>query len=141
MKNISLKFVLVCAILLAGLLQAGQLETFVVIVNESVPAESLGTAALKDVYTGKTTYWDDGQTVVIAVLADKTDAAIKEVSGMDASQFKTFWQRMVFSGRGHQPKKLEDADALVAWVAATKGAIAIVPAETALKGVKILEVK
>jgi hypothetical protein len=96
---------------------------------------------LKDIYTGKTAYWQGGQSVVIAVLAGKTDAALKEVSGMDASQFKTFWQRMVFSGRGQLPRKADDADALVALVAATKGAIALVPAEAGLTGVKTLEIK
>jgi hypothetical protein len=86
-------------------------------------------------------YWEGGQNVVIAVLAEKTDAALKEVSGMNASQFKTFWQRMVFSGRGQQPRKADDAASLVALVASTKGAIALVPADADLKGVKKLEVK
>jgi hypothetical protein len=60
---------------------------------------------------------------------------------MDPSQFKTFWQRLVFSGRGQQPKRLEDASALVATVAATKGAIAFVPEGVPLQGVKIVEIK
>jgi hypothetical protein len=60
---------------------------------------------------------------------------------MDASQFRTFWQRLVFSGRGQLPKKAEDADSLVALVAANKGAIALVPADAGLKDVKILDVK
>ena len=79
--------------------------------------------------------------MVIAVLPDKTDAALKEVSGMDASQFKTFWQRLMFSGRGQQPRKADDAAALVALVASTKGAIALAPLDADLKGVKKLEVK
>jgi hypothetical protein len=86
-------------------------------------------------------YWEGGQRVVITVLADKTDAALKEVSGMDASQFKTFWQRLAFSGRGQPPRKANDAASLVALVASTKGAIALVPADAELKGVKKIEVK
>ena len=79
--------------------------------------------------------------MIIAVLPDKTDAALQQASGMEASQFKTFWQRLAFSGRGQEPKKAEDANALVALVAANKGAIAIVPADTALTGVKKIEIK
>ena len=75
------------------------------------------------------------------VLAGQTDAALAEVSGMDASHFKTFWQRMVFSGRGQQPKQADDAAALVKLVAVTKGAIALVPAEVELPGVKLLKVQ
>jgi hypothetical protein len=60
---------------------------------------------------------------------------------MDASQFKTFWQRMVFSGRGQQPRRADNAASLVAQVAATKGAIALAPANADLKDVTILKVK
>ena len=62
-------------------------------------------------------------------------------TSMDASHFKTFWQRMVFSGRGQMPKEIGDTAALVAYVASTKGAIAIVLADADLKGVKTLKVK
>jgi ABC-type phosphate transport system substrate-binding protein len=124
-----------------GAVQAAPIGGSVVIANKEVPVDSLSATELKDIYTGKTAYWQGGQSVVIAVLSGKTDAALKEVSGMDASQFKTFWQRLVFSGRGQLPKKAEDADSLVALVAANKGAIALVPADAGLKDVKILDVK
>ena len=136
-----LKTSLVCLALLAGVAQSQALTGAVVIVNEGVSATSLSADALKDIYTGKTAYWEGGQSVTIAVLTDKTDAALKEVSGMDGSQFKTFWQRLAFSGRGQQPKKADDAAALVALVASTMGAIALVPADTALTGVKKIEIK
>jgi ABC-type phosphate transport system substrate-binding protein len=138
---ISLKIGLVCAGLLAAALRAAPTAGSVLIANKDVPVDSISPAALKDIYTGKTAYWQGGQGVVLAVLADSNDAALKEVSGMDASQFKTFWQRLVFSGRGQLPKKADDAGSLVALVAATKGAIALVPAEAGLTGVKVLEVK
>jgi ABC-type phosphate transport system substrate-binding protein len=141
MKFLSLKLGLLCAALFAGTVGVQALDGAVLIVNEGVPATSLSASALKDIYTGKTTYWDGGQSVVIAVLSDKTDAALKETSGMDASQFKTFWQRIAFSGRGQQPKKADDTAAIVALVASTKGAIALVPADADLKGVKKVEIK
>jgi hypothetical protein len=140
-----LKIGLVCAVLLAGALQAAALDGVVVIVNKSVPADSISAAALKNIYIGRTTYWPDGQSVNIGVLdnqiTDKTDAALEEVSGMDTSHFKIFWQRMVFSGRGQMPDKLGDVASLVAFVASNKGAIAIVPADADLTGVKKLEIK
>jgi ABC-type phosphate transport system substrate-binding protein len=140
-----MKMVLVWLLWLAGTLQAAALDGTVVIVNQSVPLDSISAAALKDIYTGKTTYWQGGQSVDIGVLNDqitgKTDAALEAVSGMDLRHFRTFWQRMVFSGRGQQPDKLGDVAALVAFVASHKGAIAIVPAEADLKSVKKLEVK
>jgi ABC-type phosphate transport system substrate-binding protein len=112
-----------------------------VIVNESVAATSLDKAALKDLYTGKTAYWPGGDSVNIVVLTEKTDKALEDVSGMSASQFKTHWQRLTFSGRGKQPKEFDTDAKVMALVAATKGAVALVPAGTALQGVKKLEIK
>ena len=142
MKFISLKIGLAFALWLVVALPAGALKGVVVIANKGVPVSSLSTAALKDIYTGKTTYWEDGQSVVIVVLAGKNeDATLNEVSGMDTGQFKTFWQRMVFSGRGQEPKKANDTASLVAFIAATRGAIGIVSADAELKDVIVLQIK
>ncbi len=140
MNPFSRTFVLSFAASVAGVLHASPPSGVVLIANESVQSDRLSGAALKDVYTGRKTYWEGGQNIVIAVLPGQTDAAVREVSGMDASQFKTFWQRLVFSGRGQQPRKADDAASIVSLVASTRGAIALVPAETPLKGVKKIEV-
>jgi ABC-type phosphate transport system substrate-binding protein len=142
MKSIFQIVGLALVLVLGGSLPAAGLDGFVLIANKSVPETTLSAAALRDIYTGKVTYWDDGQSVVIIVLADKAgNAALNEASGMDASQFKTFWQRMLFSGRGQQPRKADNAASLVAQVAAAKGAIALAPANADLKDVTILKVK
>jgi ABC-type phosphate transport system substrate-binding protein len=113
----------------------------VVVANESVPVTSLDAGALKDIYAGKTMYWDGGAAVVIVVAGDQANAALEAASGMNPSAFKTHWQRLGFSGRGQPPKKADDVDKALALVASTKGAIAVVPAGTEAKGVKKLEVK
>jgi ABC-type phosphate transport system substrate-binding protein len=141
MKSYLTKVGLFAAVLLAGILPVRALDGAIVIANSSLAADSLTADALKEVYTGKTKYWDGGQNIVIVVLPDKTDAALQQASGMEASQFKTFWQRLAFSGRGQAPRQADDAAAVVALVASTKGAIAIVPADTAVAGVKKIEVK
>ena len=141
MNTLIRKLSLLGALLLATALPASAADGFVVIANEGAPSASLTAAQLKDIYTGKTMYWDGGAAVTLVYIADNTDAALKEYSGMDTSAFKTFWQRLAFSGRGQQPKKADDAAAAVALVVSTKGAICIVPADTDLKGVKKIEVK
>lgn len=113
----------------------------VVIAHEAAPAAALSPAALKDMLTGKTMHWEGGQAVALVFVGDATDAALKEACGMDGGAFKTFWQRLVFSGRGQQPKKADTPEAAVALVSATKGALALVPKGTEPKGVKVLEVK
>jgi hypothetical protein len=112
-----------------------------VIAHEGVKTSTLDKAALKDILVGKTAYWEGGQAVVIVVLAEKTDAALQDLTGMSASQFRTHWQRLAFSGRGKQPKEADSIDKLLALVADNKGAVALIPAGTALKGVKKIELK
>jgi ABC-type phosphate transport system substrate-binding protein len=141
MKSFLLKIGLLIALLVVGTFRALALDGAVVIANFSVAADSLSADDLKDIYTAKTKYWDDGQAIIIVVLPDKTSAALQQVSGMDGSQFKTFWQRLMFSGRGSEPKKAGDAAALVALVASTKGAIALVPDDAELKGVKKIKIQ
>lgn len=141
MKNLFRNLGLISLLFLATAVPALALDGFVVIANESAPSASLTSAQLKDIYTGKSMYWEGGAAVTIVYVGDKTDAALKDVAGMDSSAFKTFWQRLAFSGRGQAPKKVDDAAAAVAAVASTKGAIAIVPADADLKGVKKIEIK
>jgi ABC-type phosphate transport system substrate-binding protein len=140
-KSFSLKLGLFAALLVAGSFRALAQDGAVLIANASVAADSLSAGALKDIYTAKTKYWDDGQAIIIVLLPDKTDVALQQVSGMNGNQFKTFWQRLTFSGRGSEPEKADDAAALVALVASTKGAIALVPMDAKLIGVKKIEVK
>jgi ABC-type phosphate transport system substrate-binding protein len=132
---------LLAALLCVGAGRAHALDGAVVIANPGVPTDSLTANTLKDIYTGKTKYWEDGQAIVIVVLPDQTDGALQQVCGMDTSSFKTFWQRLVFSGRGRLPKKANDMSTLMEMVASTKGAIALAPANAELNGVKKLETK
>lgn len=135
-----LKTWLWCAAVALTALRAHALDGAVVIASEDAPAASLTAEELKDILTGKTMYWSGGQAVTILYVGD-TDAALQTACGMNSSQFKTHWQRIAFSGRGQAPKKADDVAGLVTQVAATKGAIAIAPANAELKGVKQIEVK
>jgi hypothetical protein len=139
MKTRFLKLFLVAAALCA--VATAKALDGVVAANEGVPAASLDASALKDILTGKTMYWEGGAAVVIVLAGDKADAAMEQASGMNASSFKTHWQRLAFSGRGQPPKKADDVEKALALVASTKGAIVILPAGTEPKGAKKIEVK
>jgi hypothetical protein len=140
MRSFPRNIAFVSALFLGGVLHAGSLAGVVVIANEGVRVDHISAEALRNLYTGRTVYWGGGDHVVIAVLAGMNDEALSEVSGMDPSEFRTFWQRLVFSGRGEEPRTEPDANALVKFVASTRGAIALVPSDVELKGVKTLEV-
>lgn len=141
MKLNIVKSVVLAAALLFGSVASLVAQSADVVVNPEVKASTLDKNALKDIFLGKTAYWEGGQAVSIIVLTDKTDAALQETTGMSASQFKTHWQRLTFSGRGKQPKEADSAEKLMALVASTKGAVALIPSGTPLQGGKKLEIK
>jgi hypothetical protein len=113
----------------------------VVVANEGAPVAELSADALKDMLTGKKMYWEGGAAVVIVLAGDKADGALEAASGMNASAFKTHWQRLAFSGRGQPPKKADSVDAAMTTVGSTKGAIAILPAGTEPRGAKKISIK
>jgi ABC-type phosphate transport system substrate-binding protein len=141
MKLFWMKIGLLIVLSVTGTFSALALDGALVIANPGVGADSLSAKELKDIYTARTKYWDDGQAIIIVVMPDKVDAALQQASGMDGSQFKTFWERLAFSGRGSEPEKAGDTAALVAFVASTKGAIALVPADARLTAVKVIQIK
>jgi len=134
-------FVLASAILcFAGSRLSAQISVDIV-ASPTVPASSLDKAALKDILLGKTAYWNGGQSVTIVVLTGKTDAALEDITGMSAGSFKTYWQRLTFSGRGKEPKEADSLEKLASLLSDNKGAVAMVPAGTAVAGVKKIELK
>lgn len=140
MKTRVLKMAALGLLLSVGVQFAGALDG-VVVSNESAPAASLTADELKNILTGKTKYWDGGDAIIIVYVDGQTDAVLKEACGMDGSGFKTFWQRLAFSGRGSAPKKVDTVEEAVKTVASTKGAIAVVTADANTAGTKKIEVK
>ena len=142
MKTTNLKALFLClsALWCGGMTLCAE-SGFQVVANEGVAARGLDKTALKDLFLGKTTYWEGGQAVSIVVVSDKTDSALQEATGMSASQFKTHWQRLAFSGRGKLPKEVDSAEKALALVADTKGAVALLPTDAVPKGVKKIELK
>ena len=83
---------------------------------------------IQSALTGAERFWESGDEVLIAVLKNDpaTDELLKRYSGMTASKFKNYWQRLAFSGRGKMPKQFNEIDDLVDFVQRNPGAIALV---------------
>lgn len=111
-----------------------------VIVHPSVTVTQLTSSALKDILTGKTMYWEGGEAIVIVYSGGQADPVLKQASGMDSNAFRTFWQRLAFSGRAKPPKKVDDVPNVVTTVASTKGAMAVVTSNASTSGVTRISV-
>ncbi len=129
-------------ILAIALLMAGAAAEDTVIVNPALPLAALDEEALKDIYLGRKTAWDDGSRVVVVVLKEgpSHDHLLQRLN-KSAAQFITGWKKLVFTGKGTMPEMVENEDALIALVARTPGAIGFIDKGRLKEGVKALPLK
>ena len=101
----------------------------VVIVSANSPVKSLSKDDAAALYLGKTTSLPGGGS---AKLFDQGDSSplrekfYQAATGKSASQVKSVWSRLVFSGRAVPPKELADDAAVVKAVAADPSAVGYV---------------
>jgi ABC-type phosphate transport system substrate-binding protein len=119
---------------------------FSVIVNGRNNARALDKKTLADAFLKKRTQWGD-ETTILPIDLGRASPVRKQFSeqviGRSVSAVRTYWNRLVFSGRGVPPPEVASDDEVVRYVSKHAGAIGYVSASTNLKdsGVKIIEVR
>ena len=129
-----------------SLLWAQQLSAeAVVIVHKDCADASLMAKELKDMYLDKKGSWTDGTKVTIYILksGDTHELFLDTNVKKTPSQFKAFWKKKVFTGKGRMPDEFENDAAMIKAVAAQAGSIGYVDRASVegAAGVKILEIK
>ena len=112
-----------------------------IIANKSVPQESIDKKDVQKIFLGKMVKWPDNSSIYFGTC--KTDAHqefLKLYLHRSSSQFRNYWRKMVFTGKGRKPKAFQSDEELVRFVSETKGAIGYVSAEAELKNVKTIGV-
>jgi len=131
-RRVAVAALVTCALLLLrpGAAPAQQGTTpFKLIVNASNPVASLTKDQAAKLFYKKQRAWPSGDAVVPVDLAEQSPVRKSfsmRVLGKDASAMRGYWQQMIFTGKGVPPlEKGTDAEVL-AYVAATPGAIGYV---------------
>ena len=104
----------------------------IIIVNESIPVDSLNKDEVKNIYLGNITEWEDKKKIEVLVLKDTQlhELFLKTYVKRNASQFKNVWKRNLFTGKGNTPKEFESIEKLLTYISMTKGTIGYVPTGT-----------
>jgi ABC-type phosphate transport system substrate-binding protein len=123
---------------------AGAQEAFRVVTHTATPAASIARADLAKIYLRKSRSWPGGGAATPVDLKESLAARrafSQQVLGRDVDAAKAYWQQLIFTGKGVPPlEKGSDAEVL-AYVAATPGAVGYVSPGAALPGgVKALKV-
>ena len=117
-------------------------QDVVVIVNKNAPAGSLSGDDIQNIFLAKKTQWDNGAKINFVTLKDcpTHEEFLKKYLQKTSSQFQRYFRTLVFTGKGSVPKSFDTEDALVAYVAATDGAIGYVSSGTNTSSVKVITV-
>ena len=114
----------------------------VVIANPNIPADSLSSNDVKNIFLAKKTQWDDGQKINFVTLksGQTHDDFLKKYLGKSTSQFQRYFRTLVFTGKGSAPKSFDSGEAVVGFVTGTDGAIGYVSSATTTGYAKVLTI-
>ena len=90
--------------------------------------DSLQAEELKQIFLGKKTRWQDDRHIGFALFTETESYKkfLKEYVGKTPAQYKNYWKKQVFSGKGRMPKSFKDPQKLLEFLSVTDGAIAFV---------------
>lgn len=114
----------------------------VIITHPGNAAASVSKDDLDAIYQGKKANWPDGAKIVVVVQEGAIhESFLKTYIGKTPAQFAATWKKIVFTGKAKAPQECKDDAALIAFVAATPGAIGYVAEGSAPAGVKVVAVQ
>jgi ABC-type phosphate transport system substrate-binding protein len=115
-----------------------------VIVNLQNPVGGVDRKFLAEAFLKKTTRWPNDELIRPVDL--EPDAALRrrfsdDVLKKSVAAVKSYWQQMVFSGRGLPPPELDSEEQIVRFVLKNPGAIGYVSGNTDVAGAKVIPVR
>ncbi len=102
---------------------------FIVVINAANPATEMESSKISKMFLKKVKRWESGEPVLPVDQDEKSPvrkAFTEAIHGKKVSAIKSYWQRMIFSGRDVPPAALNSDQAVIDFVAKDPGAISYV---------------
>lgn len=118
-------------------------QDIMIITNSDVPTDSITVSDVKKIFLGQKSEWENGSGINFFTTGQTVThkAFLKKFVRKSSSQYKIFWKKQVFSGKGEIPKSSGSDQEMVKLVASTNGSIGYVSAGADLGKVKTLSIK
>jgi ABC-type phosphate transport system substrate-binding protein len=113
----------------------------VVVVSANSTVDSLTKSQVSNIFLGKTSSFPNGDK---AIAIDQKDGSTewidfyKKVSGKSGSQLKSYWAKLIFSGRKQPPKQLADSSEVKKSVSSNPSQISYIAEEAVDSSVKVV---
>lgn len=102
---------------------------------------NLSEELIADIYLGKAKKFPNGVKVTAITLEEKSDAKTvfnKKILDKSNSQLKTYWAKLVFTGKGRPPKEFSSNDEVKQQIAANPNMIGVIDASAVDASVKVV---
>jgi len=137
-------FLLAAALLFIVISSDVYAEPISVIANSSVTFEQLKLKDLRSIYTMKKRLWAEGEPVSVFVYSGDNSihkAFCRELLKVFPRQLESVWYRLVYSGTGASPIRVNSEAEMLERVANTPGAIGYLQSESLNEKTKIITIK
>ena len=115
-----------------------------IIANTNVTETTVSGKTVEDIFLGKVVQWRDNAVIHVVTVKDPKihHAFLDQYLKKSEAQWNAYWKRLVFTGTGTPPEQAETQQALLEYVAKTKGAVGYMEAEPlTIDTAKIIAVK
>ncbi|MCF2950302.1 hypothetical protein L0668_19495 [Paraglaciecola aquimarina] len=120
-----------------------QFQKVKVIVNTSVPASTVSEQQIRRIFSMRQTVWANNQSITVFVLDKKHQvhqAFSTNTLGMFPYQLERVWNKLVYSGLGEEPIKVNSEQEMLDRISRNPGSIGYINSNTEYENVKVLKV-
>lgn len=128
------------AVLIAALLLASQTLADVAVIVHPGNNNVLNKEEVQRIFLGKKKNFDDGSSATPLNLTDKDGARTEfenKVLDKTSSELRTYWSKLVFTGKGTPPVEVASTEELLARVSTDPSAIGYIDAGAITDAVKV----
>jgi ABC-type phosphate transport system substrate-binding protein len=144
-RSLALAVALMIPVMVRGLaVSAAHKDDYQIIVNPNNPIVAIDRQFLRDAYLRKATDWSNGGSIRPVDLRHGfavRERFIHEVLHKSPSQLKSYWNQLLFSGKGVPPPEVDSTDAVIRYVLANAGAVGYLPADADPRAAKRVTVR
>lgn len=137
-------FYAVSVSLLCAGIEAQADNHFEIVTYPGISEKTLSVNSLRSIFSMRLKTWPDGTKIRVFVLPDEDDlhkTLSKERLNVFPYQLRSQWDRLVYSGTGQAPTKVNSVEEMLAKVANTPGAIGYLWRTDINENVNVLQIK
>jgi hypothetical protein len=119
-------------------------DEYKVVVHPDNPIAAIDRQFLRDAYLRKSSGWTSGATIRPIDLPGRYAARgrfVQEVLKKSPSQLKSYWNQLIFSGKGVPPPEAATPAEVIAHVLAHEGGVGYLPIDADIGGAKVIKVR